>query len=303
MLPTKPKQKYFTFIVTLAGVVLIILAAAFYTFNNYIYKQKQAYAAKDYKNAEYTIGDRRVRLLGGVSEIELEPGSASKVTTRYFGNELKTDLNSDGREDVVFLITQNMDGTGIFYHVVAALNNPQGDMDGYIGSESFFLGDRIAPQTTEKAIEKGSGNIIIVNYADRAPEDPFATPPSVNKSVWLLLDPQTMQFGTVEQNFEGESAEVAVASCDFGPSCKESVKVYILKNLAKLSPEKEVLGGKFYIGEFSVDEFTVRNDVVIDSFVKGQVTYSDGHNEFTARYSFKINPDMSLTFRTFDIVK
>jgi heat shock protein HslJ len=30
-------------------------------------------------------------------------------------------------------------------------------------------------------------------------------PPSVGKSIWLLLDPETLQFGEVEQNFEGEA--------------------------------------------------------------------------------------------------
>lgn len=287
---------------------LIFIAIIFYAFNSYIYNQKQSGGAKDHKNAEYIIGGMKVRLTNGVAETEAAPGSASKITTRYFGNEIKTDLNGDGREDIVFLLTQNTGGSGTFYYVVAALNNPRNNLQdenkdyrdmGYVGSEAFFLGDRIAPQT----IDKGRGNIIIINYADRAPNESFAVAPSVGKSVWLLLDLHTMQFGTVEQNFEGESAEVAVAVCDFGETCKAQVKVYLTKNLTKLSPEKEVLGGKFFIEEFSVDPFTINNDTVVDSFLKGEVTYSDGHNEFTARYSFKINPDMSLTFRTFDLFK
>ncbi len=47
--------------------------------------------------------------------------------------------------------------------------------------------------------------VIVVNYADRAPGESFVTPPSVGKSLWLLLDPKTMQFGEVAQNFEGET--------------------------------------------------------------------------------------------------
>ena len=62
---------------------------------------------------------------------------------------------------------------------------------GYIGSQGFLLGDRIAPQTTEM----GTGNIIVVNYADRKPNDGFSIAPSVGKSVWLLLDLKTMQLG------------------------------------------------------------------------------------------------------------
>ena len=48
-------------------------------------------------------------------------------------------------------------------------------------------------------------NVIVVNYADRAPGEPFTTQPSVGKSIWLKLDPQSRQWGTVEQNFEGEA--------------------------------------------------------------------------------------------------
>ena len=164
--------------------VLIALGhvVAFYLFNNYIYEQKQPYATANYKDAEYIIEGERVRL---------------GIDTKYFGNELKTDLDEDGREDVVFLLTQSKGGSGTFYYVVAALNTERG----YVGSEGLLLGDRIAPQTTER----GKGKIVIVNYADRAPTDPFTTPPSIGRSIWLLLDPQSMQFGEVAKDFEGEA--------------------------------------------------------------------------------------------------
>ena len=48
-------------------------------------------------------------------------------------------------------------------------------------------------------------NVIVVNYAERVPGEPFTTQPSIGKSIWLLLDPETMQFGEVAQNFEGEA--------------------------------------------------------------------------------------------------
>jgi len=186
--------------------LIIGLVGAFYKFNSYIYQEKQAYTATDYKNAEYVIDGQRVRLENGVSETPIAPGSASKVITRYFGNEVKHDLNDDGREDVVFLLTQETGGSGVFYYVVGALNTPTG----YIGSEGYLLGDRIAPQTTEidegkTAMGTDKQNVIVVNYTIRAPGEPFTTPPSVGKSVWLKLDPVSMQFGEVVQNFEGES--------------------------------------------------------------------------------------------------
>ncbi|RJP43628.1 META domain-containing protein [Candidatus Parcubacteria bacterium] len=180
---------------------LALLIGGFFWLNGYIYEEKQAEAAKDYKDAEYVIDGRRVRLSGGVSEVEAAPGSASKVITRYFGNEVRRDLNGDGREDVVFLLTQEPGGSGTFFYVAAALNTERG----YVGSEALLLGDRIAPQTTEMSRDPRRKNVIIVNYADRAPGESFATRPSVGKSIWLLLDPVSMQFGEVAQDFEGEA--------------------------------------------------------------------------------------------------
>lgn len=181
----------------LALLIVLGLVAAFYAFNNYIYEQKQAYAAPGYKDAEYIINGERVKLTNGKSEVEAAPGSASKITTTYFGNEVIGDFDADGRQDVAFILTQNTGGSGTFYYIVAALNTARG----YVGSEALLLGDRIAPQTTER----GEGKIIIVNYADRAPGEPFTVQPSVGKSLWLLLDVNSMQFGEVVQNFEGEA--------------------------------------------------------------------------------------------------
>ncbi len=178
-----------------------LLVGGFYAFNSYIYNEEQGYSAADYKDAEYIIDGQRVRLVDGKAEVEAAPGSASKITTTYFGNEVRHDLNGDGREDVAFLLTQNSGGSGTFYYVVAALNTERG----WVGSEALLLGDRIAPQTTEVSQNPKHVGVIIVNYADRAPGEPMTTQPSVGKSIWLKLDPATMQWGEVAQNFEGES--------------------------------------------------------------------------------------------------
>lgn len=161
---------------------------------------------QDYKNATYIIEGQPVTLINGLSENEISPNSATKIITRYFGNEVKHDLNDDGREDVAFLLTQETSGSGTFFYVVASLNTPAG----YIGSHGILLGDRIAPQTTHMDEEKtvrgtNRQNVIVVNYAVRLPGEPFTAKPSLGKSIWIKLDPKTMQFGEVAQNFEGES--------------------------------------------------------------------------------------------------
>jgi hypothetical protein len=133
--------------------------------------------------------------------MEAAPGSASKTITKYFGNEVKMDLDGDGRQDVAFILTQSGSGSGTFYYAVAALNTRRG----YIGSDGYLLGDRIAPQTTEVSPNPRHQYVVVFNYADRLPGESFAAQPSVGESVYLKLDPQTMQWGIVEPDFEGES--------------------------------------------------------------------------------------------------
>ena len=166
--------------------------------------QPQGQAAvpgSEYRNAEYVIEGQRIKLADGLAEAESSPGSASRIVTRYFGNELKTDLNDDGREDVVFLLTQQRGGSGTFFYAVAALKTEAG----YLGSDGYLLGDRIAPQTTAVSRNPRHENVIVVHYSDRRPDEPMTSQPSVGKSVYLKLDAETVRWGIVVQDFEGES--------------------------------------------------------------------------------------------------
>ena len=153
------------------------------------------------KDATYNIDGRLIALKGGISVESIAPDSVSKMTTQYFGNEVVHDFDGDGGLDVAFILTQNTGGSGTFYYVVIGLNT----IKGYIGSQGFLLGDRIAPQTTQMSDNPKTPNVIVVNFADRKQGESFSVQPSIGKSVWLLLDPKTMQFGEVAQNFEGES--------------------------------------------------------------------------------------------------
>ncbi|MBI2109211.1 MAG: hypothetical protein HYT93_03495 [Parcubacteria group bacterium] len=180
-------------------VVLAVLIGGFYVLNSYIYNEKQGDGLpQDFKEVTFTISGEPVTLKDGVAEAYTALGGDSKTIVRYFGNEVTHDIDGDGAEDVVFLITQETGGSGTFFYAVGALKREEG---GYIGSRAVYLGDRIAPQTTER----GEGRIVIVNYADRAPGEPMTARPSVGKSLYLLLDPKTLEFGEVVQNFEGES--------------------------------------------------------------------------------------------------
>lgn len=145
----------------------------------------------DGRNATFSIDGRQVTLKNGVSEEEAAPGSASKIITRYFGNEARGDLNFDGREDRAFLVTQEAGGSGFFYYAVAAIQTDSG----YKTTNAFFVGDRIAPQPTY--IPPNSGEIQ-VNYADRNEGEPMTAPLSRGVTLLLKVTPEGVLEGLMK---------------------------------------------------------------------------------------------------------
>ena len=135
----------------------------------------------DGRNSSFTIDGVKVILKIGISEIKIVD-SASKIITRYFGNESYGDLNGDGLEDVAFLITQETGGSGIFYYAVVALKTATS----YKTTNAFFIGDRIAPQTTEI---NTSAKELYVNFAERKPSEPMTTQPSQGATLYLKVTP------------------------------------------------------------------------------------------------------------------
>jgi hypothetical protein len=61
--------------------------------------------------------------------------------------------------------------------VVAALNTD----NGYVGSDGYFLGDRISPKTIELSQHPRHKNVIVVTYTDRASGEPMTAQPSIEK--------------------------------------------------------------------------------------------------------------------------
>jgi len=129
--------------------------------------------ATDYLDASYIVNGESVML------------SDDNNNFHVFGNEATGDIDGDGSSDIVFLFTQDTGGgSGVFFYVAAALKKGEK----YQGTNAVFLGDRIAPQTTE--IHSGD---IIVNYAIRKPADPMTTDPNVGVSMYLLISGSTLR--------------------------------------------------------------------------------------------------------------
>ena len=135
-------------------------------------------SAADPRNATYMVDGRQVSLNDGRCETEAAPGSASRIATVVFGKPVAGDLDGDGDEDAALFLMHSPGGSGTFYYVVVSIN----DGGGYRGTNAVLLGDRISP--LQIGIRDG---VVVVDYADRRPDDPMAAPPSVGKTKYLIL--------------------------------------------------------------------------------------------------------------------
>ena len=87
-------KKILIIILGLLVLAVVILGFGVYKFNftnNDIHFDNTAETSP--KNATYNIEGQKVTLKNGLSEVEIAPGSASKIVTRYFGNEVKHDFD------------------------------------------------------------------------------------------------------------------------------------------------------------------------------------------------------------------
>ncbi len=125
-------------------------------------------------NTVYTIENKPVTLVNGRS---------ADTLISVFGMPTTGDLNNDGKNDAVFILTQNTDGSGTFFYLASAINSSTGTL----GTNIILLGDRISPQNIE--IKDGQ---IIANYADRKPGEPMTTQPSVGVSRYFKVTGNTL---------------------------------------------------------------------------------------------------------------
>jgi heat shock protein HslJ len=131
---------------------------------------------KDASKQTFILDGELVTLTNGFLEKEIAPGSVTKDTVRYFGNEATGDINGDGRDDRIFFVTKESGGTGVFYYVVGML--------------------------ATDVLPKGTKAVLV---GDRKTDEAFTVEPSVGKTLRLKLDTIALDFGEVAQDFEGEA--------------------------------------------------------------------------------------------------
>ena len=157
-------------IILVAIIIFYIAKSQFSTL--YVSDNKQFFY--DEGNSTFQIDENTITLINGKSTTD----SKSSATYRYFGNSAKGDLNGDKIPDIAFLVTGQTSGSGLFYYAVIAIQ----EHSGYRSIGTTFLGDRIAPQSTQ--IQSG---VLTINYADRNEGEPFTTSPSIGKSLKLTI--------------------------------------------------------------------------------------------------------------------
>ena len=180
-----------------AAIMLVLyglLAGGFAVYKKFVPQQDDTktpsvIVATESHDGTFTIEGQKTTLTRGISEVAAAPGSASKIITRYFGNDVAADFDLDGRQDLAFIITQDRGGSGMFYYVVALLNKASGT----VGTKAALLGDRIAPQT----LELSGKNTLIANFAERKKGEGFTVPPSVGTSMYLRLNASSGVFEDV----------------------------------------------------------------------------------------------------------
>ncbi len=127
--------------------------------------------------ATYWIEGRSVALHDGLAVLEQGGDGATKILVKIFGTPVRGDLDDDGVEDAVLLLVVDSGGSGTFYYLAVAYNRG----GTFSGGEAIFLGDRIAPQRL--SIRYG---LIVVDFAERLPEEAMSVRPSQGVSRCLL---------------------------------------------------------------------------------------------------------------------
>ncbi len=135
-------------------------------------------------DATYRIDAEAYTLRDGQVIVENLPGAASKTVVQLYGEPVQGDLDGDGMPDAALLLVQTTGGSGTFYYLAAALNRD----GGFVGTRAVFLGDRIEP--LQLAIRYG---VVIIDYADRRPQEAMASPPSLAASKYLVCRGEVLE--------------------------------------------------------------------------------------------------------------
>lgn len=256
---------------TIGFIVILVLALVFFTVSWYVKNKSIKTTGElppDVKNIAYTINDGifsiKFVLKNGQAESAI-PESAGKNTLTMFGEPVYGDLDTDGDQDAAVLLVNQLGGSGVFYYAALAMKNSDGS---YQATNALLLGDRIAPQTVE--IHDGQA---VYNYAERKPNEPMTSQPSIGQSLYVQYDQATKQisvkpseavFCTMEAKEcpDGSYVGRTGPKCEFSPCPTVDLTAELKKLFSLKYPE--------YTGTI-----VVRIDKQTADHVRGGVTFVD----------------------------
>ena len=164
-------MKYKKLIVSIIVVAFIVPVIAI----SYLFLNDRGSIQRDDQGGIFDVKKITYNIEGNSYYLATAPNSVLTM----FGEPVFGDLDSDGDLDAAVLLAHAPGGSGTFYYASFAINNG----NGYKSTNSFLLGDRIAPQTVEY-----HDGTVVYNFAVRKDGEPMTARPSVGKSVWVSFD-------------------------------------------------------------------------------------------------------------------
>ncbi|MEK7194155.1 MAG: hypothetical protein AAB660_00505 [Patescibacteria group bacterium] len=132
----------------------------------------------DATNATFIFEDGSIKLKNGKANTNIA-GSSISVDTNLIEEPIAyADINGDGKNDTIVILSQDGGGSGIFVYLAAYVS---GNVE-YKGSNAVFIGDRVSP----KSITAGKDGIITFEYLDRNENDPMASEPTILKKTTFV---------------------------------------------------------------------------------------------------------------------
>lgn len=124
----------------------------------------------DPAGASFTVDGRAYQLAGGRYEAPAAPGSATMVRLQLTDKRAVGDLDGDGKNDTLAVLSFDPGGSGAFWYAATLLSSRPGQP-----GETVLLGDRITVEVVRVA-----GGRAHLEFMDRRPGEPMTATPTVH---------------------------------------------------------------------------------------------------------------------------
>lgn len=131
------------------------------------------------QNATYVIDESQFELLEGESVKKPLYSTESTETVTLYGEPAYGDIDGDGDDDALVILTYQSGGSGTFYYGALAWY----ERGTYTGTDTVLLGDRIAVDTYE--IRGGIGHIEYRTYRE---DETFVDEPTLSQAIKVELN-------------------------------------------------------------------------------------------------------------------